>query len=209
MTGLTHFQTILSQSGVTEDVLAHDYSGQGTEKDPFLVEWLPRDPRDPMQMAPVKKWIITLIMAFGTLAVSFASTAFSGGIEQIEQDLHVDTEEATLSVSLFVLGFALGPMLWAPLSELYGRQVCWIVTMGLTTIFGAGSCGSRNIPTLLILRFLAGGTGASVLVNGAGVVADIFSARERGFGILVWSAAPFMGPSLGPICGAWLATNVS
>ncbi|KAB8338785.1 hypothetical protein FH972_021730 [Carpinus fangiana] len=84
----------------------------------------------------------------------------------------------------------------------YGRQVLYFVTMGLVTIFGAGSCGANNIATLLVLRFLAGATGASAIVNSAGVIADIFAPRDRGLAVTVYSSAPFLGNSLNQLAYA-------
>lgn len=63
-----------------------------------------------------KKWTITIVVAVATLAVSFASSAYSGGVKQVILQFGVSEEIAVLGVSLFVLGFALGPLIWAPLS---------------------------------------------------------------------------------------------
>lgn len=109
-----------------------------------------------------------------------------------------------LGVSLFVLGFAIGPLFWAPLSELYGRQALFIVTYAVLTVFNAGAAGSQNIQTLLILRFFAGAWGSSPLTNAGGVIADMFPASQRGLAMPVFAVAPFMGPVLGPIIGGFL-----
>ena len=110
--------------------------------------------------------------------------------------------------SLFVLGFAIGPLLWAPLSELFGRQVLYFVTYAALTAFNAGAAGAQNIETLLILRFFAGAFGSSPLTNAGGVIADMFPARERGLAMTLFAAAPFMGPALGPIVGGFVGETV-
>ena len=140
------------------------------------------------------------VAAFGTLSVSFASTSFSGAIPQVQQYFNVSDAIATLCVSLFVLGFAIGPMLWAPLAELYGRQIMWITTFGFMTIFGACSCASQNIQTLIILRAFAGAIGASSIANSAGIVSDIFTAKDRGLGMTIYCSAPFLGPTVSSLC---------
>lgn len=119
-------------------------------------------------------------------------------------EFDVSQEVVTLGISLFVLGFALGPLLWAPFSELYGRQVVFFGTFLAFTAFNAGAAGSKNIWTLLILRFFAGAFGSSPLTNAGGVIADLFSAKERGMAMSIFSVAPFMGPVLGPIVGGFL-----
>lgn len=107
-------------------------------------------------------------------------------------------------MSLFVLGFALGPLLWAPISELYGRQIVFFLTFMGFVAFNAGAGGSQNIWTLLIIRFFAGSFGSSPLTNAGGVVADLFTAKERGMAMGLFSIAPFMGPVIGPIASSFL-----
>ncbi|KAI1657412.1 hypothetical protein F4813DRAFT_389591 [Daldinia decipiens] len=79
------------------------------------------------------KWWMIVILALGTLSAPLSSSGFSGSLRQIESDFDVGLELGILSVWLFVVGFAIGPMAWAPVAEL------------------------TNIQTLLMLRFFAGG----------------------------------------------------
>ncbi|KAI4132771.1 MAG: hypothetical protein LQ347_002454 [Umbilicaria vellea] len=199
-----HWRVVASHSLITAAVLNHRYDGAGTEEDPYVVDFIPDDPRNPMGFSNLKKWTITLLVAFATLAVSFVSSAYTGGVEQIIRQFGASQEVVTLGVSLFVLGFAIGPLLWAPLSELYGRQILFFITYGALTAFNAGAAGSQNIQTLIILRFFAGAFGSSPLTNAGGVIADMFSASQRGLAMSVFAAAPFMGPTLGPIVGGFL-----
>lgn len=205
---VSHFRLVMSQGLVTPEVENHDYDGAGTEKDPFLVEFLENDPRDPMNWPDSKKWYITLTVAIATLAVSFVSSAYTGAIDQILKEFGCSQEVATLGVSLFVLGFAIGPLLWAPLSELYGRQVLFFGTYAVLTAFNAGAAGANSIASLLVMRFLAGTFGASPLTNAGGVIADMFPANQRGLGTALFAAAPFLGPVIGPIVGGFTGETV-
>ena len=189
-----HFKLVFSHALVTPEVLAWDYEGEGTTDKPYIVEFIENDPRNPMHFSQLKKWSLTVIVAIATLAVAFVSSAYSGATIQIIEEFECSQEVATLGISLFVLGFAVGPLLWAPFSELYGRQILFIGTYGVLTAFNAGAAGSQNIQTLLILRFFAGAFGSSPLTNAGGVIADIFPGRERGSALALFAAAPFMGP---------------
>jgi MFS family permease len=93
---------------------------------------------------------------------------------------------------------------WAPFSEIYGRQLVFTGTYIAFVAFNAAAAGAPNIYGLLILRFFAAAFGSSPLTNAGGVIADLFSANERGLAMSVFSAAPFMGPVLGPIIGGFL-----
>jgi len=203
-----HWRLVWSQTLISDAVRNHKYKGSGTEDDPYVVEFIPNDPRNPMEFSNFKKWAIVGTVAFATLAVAFVSSAYSGSVAQIIQEFKISQEVATLGVSLFVLGFAVGPLLWAPLSELYGRQILFCGTYAMLTIFNAGAAGSTNAATLLVLRFLAGTFGSSPLTNAGGVIADMMDASQRGIGMSIFAAAPFMGPVLGPIVGGFVGETV-
>jgi MFS family permease len=76
---------------------------------------------------------------------------------------------------------------------MFGRQIIFTVTYCALTAFNAGSAGSQNSWTLIILRFFAGAFGASPLTNAGGVIADMFHAKQRGIAMSLFAAAPFLG----------------
>lgn len=205
---ITHWRLVREQGLVTPEILHWNYDGSGTDEDPYVVTWIDNDPRNPMTWPDWKKWCITALVAIATLAVAFVSSAYSGGVVEILEQFQCSKEVATLGVSLFVLGFAVGPLLWAPLSELFGRQILYITTYAGLTAFNAGAAGSQNIWTLIILRFFAGAIGSSPLTNAGGAIADMFPAKQRGLATTFFAAAPFMGPVLGPIVGGFVGETV-
>lgn len=207
VTRIPHWRMVIDQAGVTPEVLEHKYPGNGTEEDPYLISWIPDDPRNPMNLSSGMKWFITFETAFNTLAVALLSSAYSGGVQEIMAEFQISQIVAILGVSLFVLGFAIGPLLWAPLSELFGRQVLFFGTYAVLTAFCAGCAGAQNIETLIILRFFAGSFGSSPLTNSGGVIADMFPASQRGQATALFAAAPFLGPVLGPITGGFLGVG--
>lgn len=180
---LPGWRLLLSQRNVTDAIVNHHYGGNGTAEDPYRVEWLHDDPIDPLTYPAWKKWSTTLVMAFSTLAITFASSSLSGAHPQLQEYFGVSAELVTADVSLFVLAFAVGPVIWGPLSELYGRQVVFAVTYAGVTLFSGAGLASKNIATLLVLRFLSGAFGASAITNAAGVIADLFAPRDRGLGM--------------------------
>ncbi|KAJ5666446.1 uncharacterized protein N7477_008894 [Penicillium maclennaniae] len=192
------WRLIFDQKVITLDVAQHPYPGSGTEEDPYAVTWIPNDPRNPMNFRNVTKWAITILVSFVTLAVALVSSAYSGGMSQIIAQFGVEEEIVILGVSLFVLGFAIGPLIWAPLSEIFGRRHIFTFSYMFLTAFNAGAAGSQNIETLIILRFLAGCFGSSPFGNAGGTIADMFPASQRGIAV---------SPTIGPIIGGFLATG--
>lgn len=201
------YKLVLSQSTITKEVLEHQWEGDGTTESPYLVEWLYDDPRDPHQMQDWLKWSITLLQAASFLSITFASSSLSAANPQIQEQFGASAQLVIADTSLFVLAFAIGPAVWAPLSELYGRQVIYFITYGLTTLFAGATIASPNIATLLVLRFLSGAFGSSAISNAGGVVSDMYTARDRGLATIAFIGAPFLGPSLGPITCDFLAVS--
>lgn len=76
---------LLDQGVLTQEIVTAPYDGAGTEEDPYVVEWIENDPRNPMTWKSGKKWLMTMIMAIATLSVAFCSSAFSGGAFSISQ----------------------------------------------------------------------------------------------------------------------------
>lgn len=206
-TKIPYWRLVIDKAGITPEVERFPYPGAGTPEDPFLVTWIPNDPRNPMSFSPTMRWWLTFVVAFATLAVALISSAYTGGVSEMMAEFHMSQEVATLGVSLFVLGFAVGPLLWAPLSELFGRQILFVATYAALTAFNGGCAGAQNSWTLLILRFWAGAFGSSPLTNAGGIIADMFPAADRGLAMSLFAAAPFLGPSLGPVIGGFLGMN--
>lgn len=120
----------------------------------------------------------------------------------IMTDLNTKSDTfATFIVSIFVLGFASGPLILAPLSELYGRVRIYNVTNILLTTFTAGCGFAQTTGQLLAMRFLSGFFGVATVAIGSGSIADLMPKHKRGKATSVWSAATVLGPTIGPIIG--------
>jgi DHA1 family multidrug resistance protein-like MFS transporter len=142
------------------------------------------------------------MLAWTTLTASFASSVFSPAVAGIAAEFSISTEVGLLGVSLYVLGFAFGPSLWAPLSELKGRRLPIVVAMLGFTAFSAGCAAAKDTQTVLICRFFSGLCGACPLAVVAAVFSDLFDNRMRGIALAVFSMTVFSGPFLaGPIGG--------
>lgn len=114
------------------------------------IQWLPNDVEDPQAFSLGTKWTVTAINAAVTLVVALASSTYAGASLDIAISFRELDEEIVIlgkfrrqshfeplltglfrrvvGISLFVLGFAFGPLVWGPLSEIYGRR--WILIVG-------------------------------------------------------------------------------
>jgi len=96
----------------------------------------------------------------------------------------------------YVLGFALGPLLWAPLSELYGRRIIFITTYGPFVVFQIGCALATNIETLIICRWFAGFFGSSPITNAGAIIADSFPASTRALALSMYVPFPLSSRAL-------------
>lgn len=207
-TRIPWWRQVVDKAGVTPEVESWKYEGAGTTEDPYVVTWIDHDPRNPMNYSMSTKWALTMLVGFATLAVAFVSSAYSGGADSVIEEFGCSEELFTLGLSLFVLGFALGPLVWAPSSEVVGRQILFTGTYLALTAFNAGAAGSQNIGTLIVLRFFAGAFGSSPLTNAGGVIADMFPNEQRGLAMAIFASAPFLGPVIGPIVGGFVGETI-
>lgn len=199
------WRVIFDQGHVTQEVIDQKYVGAGTEDDPFQVNWLENDPRNPLAFSSVFRWYLMILVGVDTFAVSLVSSAYSGSIIEVIEEFHITEEVALVGISLFVLGFAVGPLIWAPLSEVYGRRIITGINLLGLAAFTAGAAGSMNSWTLFILRFFGGAMGSGPFAVSSGILADTFPSITRGFAMGFYCAAPFLGPVIGPLAGGFLS----
>ncbi|KAF5026579.1 hypothetical protein F66182_1304 [Fusarium sp. NRRL 66182] len=177
------------------------------EHDDNIVGWDgPDDPENPQNWSAGKKWVNIVLLSFMTFLTPFASSMFAPGIPQVMKDFGVDsTYLASFVVSVYVLGYAFGPLFIAPMSELYGRKALYLVTSFLFLLFSLMCAWSTSIWILTLGRFLAGLAGSCPITVGSGTIADTFVQQERGRVMGLWTFSILFGPSLGPVIGSYVA----
>lgn len=174
----------------------------------YVVEF--EGPDDPLhaQNWPMRKKILTAIMlGYTTLVSAFTSSIFSTATRTVAEQYHVSTEVGLLGLSFYVLGFALGPIFWAPLSELRGRRLPLVISMFGFSIFQIGVAAGKDLQTILLCRFWGGIFGACPLAVVAAVFSDMFDNRTRGLAITVFSMTVFTGPLLAPFIGGFIVES--
>ncbi|KAI0295149.1 major facilitator superfamily domain-containing protein [Multifurca ochricompacta] len=176
--------------------------------DPNLVTWDgPNDPANPQNWSSLYKWWLTIVCTVMTLNVTFASSAPSSASPFIAHDFKVGREVGDLILTLYLIGYMLGPTFWGPGSELIGRRPIFIGTLAIYTIFHIGQARANNMTTLLVTRFLCGFFAVAPLTNSTGVIADIWDPMIRGIATSIFASAVFLGPVLGPVVGSFVTTS--
>jgi len=138
---------------------------------------------------------------------AFGSSIFSAATRAVAAEYNVSTEVGILGVTFYVLGFAFGPTLWAPLSELRGRRLPLVVSMFGFAVFNTATATAKDLQTILICRFFGGFFGACPLAVVAAVFSDMFDNRTRGIAVTLFSMAVFTGPLLAPFIGGYIVES--
>lgn len=119
------------------------------------------DPWHPHNWPLWKRIWMLLFTSLGGLVCLMSGSMLAPALADISRDLGLDVESAQISLSIYVLAFSFGPLVLAPLTEVYGRRPVWLAGAAWYTIWNA-VCGATNSSTLMILSRFFAGMGASV-----------------------------------------------
>jgi multidrug resistance protein len=173
----------------------------GSRKVEFEVVLDDDDPKNPKNWSLVyRAWVIVTV-AFSAWVVVLYSTSYMSSAPGLESELGVSSLGATTGLTTYLLGLALGSLFSAPLSELYGRRIVYILSLG-TWILLIIPCGlAESFAVILASRFFGGVAAAALVSNGPGSIVDVSKPDQLALGMSLYSLGPFSGPVLGPFIG--------
>ncbi|KAL8634654.1 MAG: hypothetical protein Q9228_007759, partial [Teloschistes exilis] len=179
--------------------------------DPNLVTWNgPDDLENPKNWSTKHRWAATLVVSSFTLISPVSSSMVAPALPAIAKDLGISSEvESQMVLSIFVLAYAVGPLFLGPLSEVYGRIPVLQITNLVYLVFNTAAGGCKTKEQMIAFRFLSGLGGVAAQVVGGGVLSDCWKAEQRGRAMAIYSLAPLLGPSIGPIAGGFITENTT
>ncbi|KAJ5101600.1 synaptic vesicle transporter [Penicillium alfredii] len=182
-----------------------------SDKDPNLVTWDgPDDPQNPKKWSLKRRWLATSLVSLITFMTPIASSMIAPAESVIAHDLEVhSTFESELIFSIFLLAFVIGPLFLAPLSEVFGRVIILQIANIWFLIFNFVCGFAQNVSQMLAFRFLAGLGACAPQTIGGGVLSDLWTSEERGMAVAIYTLAPVLGPSAGPLMGAWITERTT
>ncbi|KAK4128463.1 putative multidrug protein [Parathielavia appendiculata] len=195
-------------AGSGGSVAPYNHPGSSAaERDPFEVGWAggDADPLCPRSFPLWRKWMIILITSVGSFCVTNASASYTSTYAQMNDEFGTSRLVATLGLSTFVLGIALGPF-WSPLAEFYGRRPIYLASFAGFIVWIIPSAVAKNIETMIVARFFQGLAGSAFLSVSGGTVGDLFTRDTMLAPMAIFALAPFVGPSTGPLVGGLINT---
>ncbi|KAK1839423.1 cycloheximide resistance protein, partial [Colletotrichum chrysophilum] len=153
-----------------------------TPHDPNIVDFDgPNDPEHPLNWPTTRKTITIIIVSLTALLSPIGSTISAAAAADIMH--HFNTTNATLGAlmtTIYLLGYAFGPLLIAPLSELHGRAPVFRACAALFALFNAACALAPSFGSLIAFRLLAGVAGSCAGTLGASAIADMVPRERRG-----------------------------
>ncbi|KAI8384525.1 major facilitator superfamily domain-containing protein [Radiomyces spectabilis] len=151
-----------------------------------------------------KRWIVTLASVAAFFS-PFSINSYYPAMNQIQEELHVSSQEVNLSVTVYMIFQAITPSIWGSMADNQGRRPVYLLTLFIYILSNIALALSVNYPMLLIFRMLQAFGASSVVAIGAGTIADITVPEERG-GYIGWFSLGFtLGPVLGPAIGGFIS----
>ncbi|KAM5376445.1 hypothetical protein ACJZ2D_005499 [Fusarium nematophilum] len=171
------------------------------------VDWDgPDDPERPVNWPKAKKWRVILTVSMLSFMTPFASSMLAPSIDEIMQEMNATNRDlGSFAVSVYLLGYAFGPLIIGPSSELYGRLIVYHVCSALFLILTLGCALATSMPMLIVFRFLTGTVGACAFTVGPSTIGDAFKQEERGRAMAVMNLPVLLGPCIGPAVGAYVS----
>jgi DHA1 family multidrug resistance protein-like MFS transporter len=169
---------------------------QTTKDGAILVDWYyTDDPENPYNWSRNKRLLVNVLICLYTFVVYTTSAIYTTSEGGIMQRFGVSEIKATLGLSIYVLGYGIGPLIFSPLSEipLIGRNPVYIATMFLFVIISIPTAFAPNYPGLMVLRFLQGFFGSPCLASGGASLGDMYSLMALPFAMMSWVAAAYCG----------------
>lgn len=169
---------------------------QRTKDGTILVDWYHAgDPANPHNWSNLRRDLLALLICLYTFVVYTTSAIYTSSTQGIMEKFHVSGLKASLELSIYVLGYGIGPLLFSPLSEIprISRSPVYIVTMVLFVILLIPTALVDNFPGLMVLRFLQEFFGSSCLASGGALMEDMYSMMSLPFAMIAWVSAAYCG----------------
>ncbi|BCR94168.1 MFS transporter [Aspergillus luchuensis] len=192
------------EEAVAERVLSNKDEEVSDASEGFVVSWDDNDRMNPRNFNTVRRWLIVIICSAGSLCVTCTSSMYTVTYDQIMEEFGCSREVATLGLSFFIWGLAVGPLLLGPLSEFYGRRRIYICSFTLFLVWLIPCAVAKNIQTMIVCRFLNGIAGSAFLSVAGGTVGDLFARHELSAPMMLYTSSPFIGPEVGPLVGGFI-----
>lgn len=113
-------------------------------------------------------------------------------------------DQINLTLTAFFIFYALGTLVWGPLSDQYGRKPILIAGLGLYIVASALCAQAWSLESLVVCRIIQAAGGGAAGAVGTAIVKDVYSGKRRESVLAIVQSMVLISPAVGPILGALL-----
>lgn len=129
-------------------------------------------------------------------------TIINPAVVPLSEEFHIAPVTATYQTTVAIGMSALGPLLFTPFANIYGRRPIYLLTVLIGFVSAVGSAKATSFATLIVARAINGFGPSAALALGAGTVVDLFYEHQRGKAMGVFTLMLTNGAHLAPIVGS-------
>lgn len=154
-------------------------------------------------------WFLIIYLVLLSALGSFVNDMYTPSLPQIARDFHSSPSQSQLSLTMGMIGLAIGQLLLGPISDRYGRKPVLIISM-LVFIAGAViSVFSKSMIFFLMCRLVQGMGASGGYFLARTIPADIFHGRELAKFMAIIGAVNGLAPASAPVLGGVIADYIS
>ncbi|KAJ5167395.1 uncharacterized protein N7482_006176 [Penicillium canariense] len=172
-----------------------------------VVSFGPNDPENPVNWRQTRKVLVLLAGVMQVMNSTIGSSICSNAIPQIAEEFNITNQQMlVLPISIFLIGYILGPLLWGPSSEYFGRRRPLLIAFIGFMIFTLACAVANSYASLLIFRLLNGMMASAPIATTGGLFADVHDDPTlRGRLMAYYMACTTFGPIMGPWISGFVA----
>ncbi|MCD0505941.1 multidrug effflux MFS transporter, partial [Bordetella petrii] len=152
----------------------------------------------------VPLWLLALFTFSGTLAMHI----FVPALAMAGRDLNAGNGAMQMTVSLYIIGLAVGQLIYGPLSDRYGRRRVLMVGLVIYTVAGLAAALAPQVYALIAARLFQALGGCAGLVLGRAMVRDTAAPSEAAKRLALMNLMVTVAPGIAPIVGGALAASL-
>jgi DHA1 family bicyclomycin/chloramphenicol resistance-like MFS transporter len=149
----------------------------------------------------VPLWLLGLFTFCGTVGMHI----FVPALPAAAIDLHATPAALELTISLYILGLAVGQLVYGPASDRFGRRPALLVGLSIFTVASIAGLFAPDVHTLVLARFFQALGGCSGLVLARAIIRDTSQAHEAARRLALTNLLVTAGPAVAPLIGGGLS----
>ncbi|KAJ2905511.1 hypothetical protein MKZ38_005155 [Zalerion maritima] len=156
-----------------------------------------------------RKLVIVCVLSFASFLAPISSTTVLAATPEVAAEYDTTGSIINISSAMYMLFMGISPIIWGPLSQVYGRRIINLITSALFFGCSIGTALAPNLVAFFVFRMLTAFEGTAFILVGSACLSDIYRPIERATAMGWFLLGTLVGPALGPFIGGVIVTYQS